>query len=130
MGAWIDRNFAWKGLTSRDEYRRWLPLILLVDLTLIWALVAWGERGTINLGNFGWAGAAIFMAGLPYFVGWVLLTGRRLRSADISRSWLIPAVLTINIPIGDVHINVSAVAMMLLTVISAVAGDRVPSSAT
>jgi len=124
MGAWLERHFAWHGETSRDEYRRWLPLIVAIDVALLSALHKFGFHGTINLSDFGWTGALLFLAGLLYFIGWLLLTARRLRSADVSRAWLIFAIFSINIPVGDFDINVSAAAALLLTAVAALTRDR------
>ncbi|WP_447929434.1 hypothetical protein [Sphingopyxis fribergensis] len=129
MGARLEQTFAWHGLTNRDEYRRWLPLIVAVDVALLWALYEFGGRGTINLSDFGLTGTALFVASLPYFIGWLFLTARRFRSADISRGWLILAVLTINIPVGDFHVNISMIAAILLTAVAALAPDRDPAPA-
>lgn len=128
MGAW-EQHFTWHGKTSRNEYRRWLPLIVAVDAALLWALFEFGKRGTLNLSDFGWAGVFLFTVSLPYFIGWVLLTAQRLRSANISRKWLIFAVFTINIPVGDLHINVSLIAALILTAIAATARDHIPAPA-
>ena len=130
MGAWIERHFAWRGQTSRDEYRRWLPLILLVDLAIVWAVANWGERGKINLSDFGWTGLAMFGAMLPYALGWIFLTARRLRSADISRSWLVLTIVGINIPVGGVYLNISFIVTLLLTAVGALAPDRTVASAS
>ena len=124
MGAWFEHHFAWHGYTSRNEYRRWLPLIVAINMALLWAVHQFGARGMINFSDFGWVGTLSFVALLPYFIGWLLLTGRGLRSAGISRSWLIFAVLTINIPVGNFYVNISMIASCLLTAVAALARDQ------
>ena len=124
MGAWLDRNFAWHGETSRDDYRRWLPLIIAVDLVLLWATYEFADHGTLNMSRFGWIGAPLFFIGALYVVGWFFLTARRLRAANISRAWLIFAFISISLPIGDSYINFSMVAAILLTAVAAMAANR------
>jgi uncharacterized membrane protein YhaH (DUF805 family) len=123
MGVWVKQNFAWHGETRRDEYRRWVPLIVAADLVLLWAAYKFSRNGTINFGDFGLVGVPLFMAAILYFAGWLFLTARRLRSAGISRAWLIFACLTINLPIGGFHINVTMIAALLLTAVGASARD-------
>jgi len=130
MGAWIENHFAWHGVTNRAEYRRWLPLIIIVEMMILAGLLWFGERGTIRLNNFGWPGILLFFAGLIYFIGWLLLTARRLRSAEISRAWLLITVMTCILPVGDTYINIPAIASVLLTVVAAMARDRRDSLAT
>ncbi|WP_447760290.1 DUF805 domain-containing protein [Sphingopyxis panaciterrae] len=126
MGSWLDRNFAWHGETGRDEYRRWLPLVVVVDLALLWATYEFAERGTVDMGSFGWIGAPLFLIAMLYYFGWLCLTARRLRAAKISRAWLIFAFLTINLPVGGFYINFTMIAAILLTAVAAVAPDRDP----
>lgn len=125
MSAW-KRHFTRDGKTSRHEYRRWLPLIVAVDAASLWALFAFGTHGRVNLSDFGWAGAFLFVTCLAWFIGWILLTAQRLRSADISRIWLIFAILSINLPVGDIYVNVTMIAVFLLTAVAALAPDRDP----
>ena len=96
---------------------------------MLWAIYEAGTRGRINVGDFGWAGAILFVIGIPYYTGWLLLTARRLRAADISRSWLIFAILSINVPVGDVYVNITLLATLMLTVVAALARDRDPAPA-
>ena len=123
MGAWLGRHFSWNGKTSRREYRRWLPLILAIDLMMLWSLFAF-EDARIVFNHFGWAGVPLFFFSTIYYVGWFLLTARRLRSADISRAWMIPAFLAINFPVAGYHVNFTMVAALILTVVGALARDR------
>lgn len=125
MGAWLGRYFSWNGKTSRREYRRWLPLILAIDLMMLCSLFAFDDA-RIDSGHFGWAGAPLFFfsAIYIYYVGWFLLTARRLRSADISRAWMIPAFLAINFPVAGYYVNFTMVAALILTAVSALAPDR------
>lgn len=129
MGAWIERHYTWTGLASRDEYRRWLPLILGIDALLLWLQFEFGSGAHIDLGQFGWAGVPIFLTGLGYYIGWFFLTARRLRSADISRAWLLFAFLTINVPVGGYHINFTVIAALFLTAVAALVPDRDPRPA-
>lgn len=129
MGGWVKQNFAWHGETSRDEYRRWVPLIVAADLALLLAGYKFARHGTINFGDFGLVGVPLFIAAILYFVGWLFLTARRLRSSGISRAWLIFACLTINVPIGDFRINVTMIAALLLTAIGALVRDLEPERA-
>lgn len=76
------------------------------------------------MGDFGLVGAILFILFLAYSIGWLLLTARRLRSADISRSWLIFAILSINLPVGNIHVNITQIATLLLTAVAALARDR------
>lgn len=129
MGAWLQQRFVWHGLTSRDDYRRWLPLIVPINLAELWAVYEFGARGRINLSDFGLAGVVVFAAFLPFFIGWLFLTARRFRAADLSRGWLAFAVFTINIPLGDFHLNISIFAAFLLTVVAALVPDQDRASA-
>jgi uncharacterized membrane protein YhaH (DUF805 family) len=124
MGAWIERHFAWHGLTSRAEYRRWLPLIILAEMTLLAGLFWFGERGMIHFDGFGWPGILLFAVALAYSIAWLFLTARRLRAAGISRAWLIFAVMTYIFPIGSIYINGPIIASLLLTAVGAAARDR------
>lgn len=124
MGAWLRRFFSWDGETSRDEYRRWLPAIVAIEGALLWSLFTFGERGQVNFNQFGWIGTPLFLIGLLYYIGWFLLTARRLRSAEISRGWMIPAFVAINLPVAGYHINVSMITALILTAVAAIARDR------
>jgi uncharacterized membrane protein YhaH (DUF805 family) len=126
MGAWIERHYTWTGLASRQEYRRWLPLILAVDVLLLWLQFEFGTGGHIDLERFGWAGASLFLISLIYYIGWFFLTARRLRAANISRAWLVFAFFTINVPVGSYHINFTLIAALLLTAVAALAPDHDP----
>lgn len=126
MGTQLYPNFAWHGETSRHEYRRWLPLIVAVDLVLLWATYKFAEHGTVNMGKFGWIGILLFLIGMIYYLGWFFLTARRLRAARIYRAWLIFAFLAINLPIGDFYINFTMIAAILLTAVAAMAPDHDP----
>lgn len=130
MGAWIERQYNWAGLASRHEYRRWLPPILAADVLLLWVQFRFGTAGYVDIGQFGWIGASLFLIGLAYYIGWFCLTARRLRSAGISRAWLLFALLTISLPVGGYHINSTLIAAFLLTVVAALAPDDDPYSAT
>ncbi|HEY0597136.1 hypothetical protein [Sphingopyxis sp.] len=35
MGIWLGQHFAWHGYTRRDEYRRWLLLVIPVEALLL-----------------------------------------------------------------------------------------------
>ncbi len=126
MGAWIERHYTWTGLASRDEYRRWLPLILAIDALLLWFQFEFGTGGHTDLGQFGWAGVPLFLIGLIYYIGWFFLTARRLRSADISRAWLLFAFFAINVPVGGYYINFTLIAALLLTAVAALVPDHDP----
>lgn len=128
MGAWIERHYAWTGLTSRDEYRRWLPLIISVDALLLWFQFEFGTDRRIDFGQFGWFAAPLFLVSIAYYIGWFLLTARRLRSADISRAWLLFAFFTINFSVGEYRVNFTFISALLLTAVGALASDRDPYS--
>jgi uncharacterized membrane protein YhaH (DUF805 family) len=104
MGVWISNNFSWHGLTRRDEYRRWLPIILIVEFIAVWALWVWGDKGTVRFPASP-TGFLLFLMVLPISIGFILLCARRFRSAGISRKWLLPLLLNVNIPIGDHYLN-------------------------
>lgn len=124
MGAWIGHHFAWSGLTSRTEYCRWLPLMIVVEIMMLGGLLRFGERGTIHVDDFGWPASLLFLAAFVYSIGWLFLTARRLRSANISRAWLIFTVLGLTFHIGDTYVSGSAVASLLLTGVGATVRDR------
>jgi uncharacterized membrane protein YhaH (DUF805 family) len=126
MGAWIERHYSWTGLTSRDEYRRWLPLILAVAALLLWLQFEFGTGDHLDVGQFGWAGVPLFLIALIYCIGWFFLTARRLRSADISRGWLFFALLRIDLSVGGYHINSATIAGLLLIAVAALAPDHDP----
>lgn len=124
MGAWIGHHFAWSGLTSRAEYRRWLPPIIAIEIAMIGGLLWFGERGTIHFDDFGWPGILLFVAAFIYSIGWLFLTARRLRSAEISRAWLIFTIGASILPVGHTYVNMSVIASLLLTAVGAMARDR------
>jgi uncharacterized membrane protein YhaH (DUF805 family) len=128
MGAGTTQIFSCNGYLSRDEYRRWLPLIIAFQLALFLFWFRYAVHGSVNMTDFGIIGLAAFLAGLVCFIGWLTITSKRLRAADISRGWLILAVLVINLPIGGVYINFSMIAAFLLTIIAAVARDRMTAT--
>ncbi|AJA07547.1 hypothetical protein SKP52_03090 [Sphingopyxis fribergensis] len=129
MGTWIERQYNWIGLANRDEYRRWLPLILAVDAFVLWLQFEFGTDLHIDFGQFGWVGVPLFFAFIVYYAGWFFLTARRLRSADISRAWLLFALFRINLPVGDYSVNFTFIAALLLTAVGALAPDHDPYSA-
>jgi hypothetical protein len=104
MGAWLSKNFAWSGLTSRDGYRRWLPLVILSEVIQTWALWNWGDKGMLRFEGTA-ADVLLLLLVIPMWIGFILLSGRRFRSAGITRKWLLPLVMAINIPIGDYYLN-------------------------
>jgi hypothetical protein len=106
MGTWISRNFSWSGLTSRDEYRRWLPLIIVVSAVQIWSLLIWGNRGMIRIAP-SLAVFPLFAFGALIWIGFILLSARRFRAAGVSRKWLLPLVFTINFSIGNYFLNLA-----------------------
>lgn len=61
---------------------------------------------------------------LAYYIGWLFLTARRLRSTNISRSWLIFVILSVNLPVGNIYVNFTQVAALLLTAVAALARER------
>lgn len=124
MGAWIERHFAWHGYTSRAEYRHWLLLIIAVDAILFIGLAPFARRGTVHFDDFGWPGILLFAILIAYSIGWLCLTARRLRSANISRAWLIFTVLGLTFHIGGTYVSGSAVASLLLTGVGATVRDR------
>jgi len=124
MASWIERHFAWHGLTSRADYRRWLPLIIAVEALLVAGVLRFGQRGAIHFDDFGWQGGLLFAAGMIYSIGWLFLTARRLRAAGISRAWLIFAVGAFTFPVGGAYVNGSIIASLLLTAVGAIARDR------
>ncbi|WP_144037712.1 hypothetical protein [Sphingopyxis sp. KK2] len=125
MGAWLERHFAWNGRTSRDGYRRWLPLIIAVEIASFWGVAAYGRRGVINVADFGWWGLLLLAIWLPYAICWNLLTARRLRTAGITRRWLLIPVF-VQAPIGDSLFTVGTAAIVILIVVAALADDAEP----
>ena len=123
MVAWLADHFDWNGRTSRDEYRRWLPLIIAFELALLWSLAAFGRNGRLHFEDFGPWGAALFLLGVLYMIGWTLLTARRRRSAGITRRWLLLA-LFVNIPIADTFVTISLVVTLILIAVATLAPDR------
>lgn len=116
--------FDWNGYVSRDEYRRWLLPIIAFQSALFLFWLRYAAHETVDMGDFGMVGLAAFLAGLVCFIGWLMLTAKRLRAADISRGWLSLAVLAINLPVAGIHINFSMIAAFLITVVAALARDR------
>lgn len=129
MLAWLADHFDWKGRTSRDEYRRWLPLILFAEIALIWGIAVFGRMGRLHFEDFGPWGAGLLAIGLLYNVGWTLLTARRLRAAGMTRRWLLFA-LFINIPIAGSFVTISMIITLILTAVAALAHDRDFAAAT
>ncbi len=123
MVAWLADHFDWNGKTSRNEYRRWLPLIIAVEILLIGSLIAFGRNGRLHFEDFGPLGATLLLVGLLYSIGWTLLTARRLRSAGITRRWLLFA-LFVNIPIAGTFVTVSLVITLILIAVATLAPDR------
>src|SRR3546814_15388015 len=99
MNAWFARHFAWHGYTSRDEYRRWLSLIIPAEILLLAAIWLYGSRGTVHFSSTP-LGLTFFVVGLAYLICLFILTARRFRSAGISRGWLILTGLAIVFPSG------------------------------
>jgi len=124
MGAGTAHMFDWNGCMSRNEYRRWLLSILAFQLALFLFWLRYAAHGSVNMADFGMVGLAAFLAGLVCFVGWLMLTAKRLRAADISRGWLLLAILAINLPVAGIHLNFSMIAAFLITVVAALAHDR------
>ena len=122
MVTWLTHRFAWNGRTSRDEYRRWLPLIVAAQIAFFWGIGEYGRRGQIDVGDFGLWGLTLFAIWLLYSVGWVLLTARRLRTAGITRRWLLLPIL-FQVPIGDSLFTVGTAATVFLIVVAALAPD-------
>ncbi|MGV1684193.1 DUF805 domain-containing protein [Sphingopyxis sp. NJF-3] len=122
MSAWFARHFAWHGYTSRAEYYRWLAVIVPAEILLLAAIWQHGSRGTIHFPSTA-SGLTLFVVCLAYFIGLLILTARRFRSAGISRGWLVPTLLAIVIPIGPYYWNVSATVMLLAICVAAVAAD-------
>jgi hypothetical protein len=104
MGAWFSNNFAWSGFTSRQEYRRWLPLIILFEAAQVLALWIWGARGAVKL-SLSPATVVLLLVFLTLCIGFILLTARRFQSAGLTRKWLIPMFLSFNISFGGYYIN-------------------------
>jgi len=129
MVAWLADHFDWNGRTSRDEYRRWLPLITAVEIALLWSLMAFGRNGRLHFEDFGPLGATLLLLGIFYMIGWTLLTARRLRSAGITRRWLLFA-LFVNIPIAGTFVTASLVITLILIAVAALAPDRDTATAT
>jgi len=122
MGAWLADHFAWNGRTSRDEYRRWLPLIIAAEIASFWGVAEYGRRGAIHVNDFGWWGLIPFTILLAYSVGWTLLTARRLQTAGITRRWLLFPVF-VHVPIGDSLFTVGTAMAVFLIVVAALAPD-------
>ena len=122
MVTWLTHHFAWNGRTSREEYRRWLPLIVAAQIALFWGVAEYGRRGQIDVGDFGLWGLTLFAIWLLYSVGWVLLTARRLRTAGITRRWLLLPIL-VQVPIGDSLFTVGTATTVFLIVVAALAPD-------
>ena len=80
--------------------------------------------GSIDLGPAKWVGATLLIGGIVSYIAWFMMTARRLRSAGISRAWMVPAFLSINLPIGGVTINFSLIAALVLAAVAAMANDR------
>jgi hypothetical protein len=104
MKEWLVRNFGWNGFTSRDAYRSWLPLIITTYIAYIISLWVWGDRGQIQFTMTPYS-FAILSVHLPLSIGIVLLTARRFRNAGITRIWLLPLFLNVNLPIGDLYVS-------------------------
>ena len=120
---WLVINFRWNGFTSRDEYRRWLPLIITVFLFDIWTLWIWGVRGMIRL-DLSALSFFVFLVELLFWIGFVLLSARRFRSAGITRKWLFPLMMTINIPFGGAYLNGVLLWFLGVICVCAVKADR------
>ena len=112
MGRWLEQHFAWHGYTSRDEFRRWLPLIVPVEALLLAGLWFYGRNGTIHFPSTI-AGISFFGAGLAYRIALLFLTARRFRSAGLSRGWLFLPFFTINLPVGGYFWSVGTTITLL-----------------
>jgi uncharacterized membrane protein YhaH (DUF805 family) len=122
MGAWLSNNFSWSGFTSRQEYRRWLPLIIVFEVAQILALWVWGVRGAIRLS----ATPTAIIASLVFLalsIGFVLLTARRFQSAGITRKWMLPMFLIVNIPFGGYYLNCAMLWVFGLIAVAALQPD-------
>ncbi|MGH6631854.1 hypothetical protein [Sphingopyxis sp.] len=116
MGAWLERHFSWHGETSRDEYRRWLPLVIPVEILLLAGLWFYGHNGTIHFPST-LSGVSLLAVGFAYRIALFFLTARRFRSAGLSRGWLFIPFFTINIPVGSHFWSVGAT-ITLLTILA------------
>ena len=122
MGAWFSENFAWSGFTSREQYRRWLPLIILFEIVQTLGLWVWGERGMIRM-PFTPAAIPFLLVFLPLSIGFILLSARRLQSAGITRRWMLPMFLHANVPLGEYYLNCAAVWTWGIIFVAAVKPD-------
>ena len=116
MGTWPEQHFAWHGYTIRDEYRRWLPLVIPVEILLLAGLWFYGHNGTIHFPST-LPGVSVFAVGLAYRIALLFLTALRFRSAGLSRGWLFLPFCTINIPVGGYFWSVGAT-ITLLTILA------------
>jgi len=123
MGGRLEQHFAWHGYTSRDEFRRWLPLVIPVEALLLAALWFYGRNGTIHFPSTI-AGISLFTAGLAYRIALLFLTARRFRSAGLSRGWLFLPFLAINLPVGGYFWSVGTT-ITLLTIFAGATADDV-----
>jgi uncharacterized membrane protein YhaH (DUF805 family) len=122
MGAWLEGHFAWYGYTSRDGYRRWLPLVIPVEILLLAGLWFYGHGGTIHFPST-LPGLSLFAVGLAYRIALTFLTARRFRSAGLSRGWLFLGLFTINIHVGGYFWNVGATIALLTIFVGATVRD-------
>jgi uncharacterized membrane protein YhaH (DUF805 family) len=122
MRSWLSTNFDWTGYTSRDEYRRWLPLFFGIELAGILAVWRWGIGGTIHFPPT-LSGLLYFVAGLPIWISFVLLSMRRFHSAGLSRKWLLPLILVSNFHWGDYHLNVNLLWSLAVMAVAATRPD-------
>lgn len=122
MGAWLEGHFAWHGETSRDEYRRWLPLVVPVEILLLAGLWFGGRNGTIDFPATV-PGIGLFAVALTYKIALLFLTARRFRSAGLSRGWLFLPFFTFNVPVGAYVWSAGATIALLTILVGAAAKD-------
>jgi uncharacterized membrane protein YhaH (DUF805 family) len=122
MGGWLARRLDGFGYTSRDEYRRWLALIIPTQILLLAAIWLYGRGGIIHFSPTPWS-LILFVVGLAYMIGLFILTARRFRSAGLSRGWLLLTILTASVPIGPFYWNISVTVMLLAIFVGSMVAD-------
>lgn len=123
MATERQHSYPWRGHIDRAEYRRWLLLIIPVELSLLVALALYGERGMIRLDFSSLTELAFGLFCIATQLLVLILTARRFRSADLSGGWLVMTLFIVNIPVGAYYWNVSVTIMLIAITLGALAPD-------